>query len=91
MAVLSVHATRVDNNWVNAQAWEKSQILAYPPDLAPVGGEVLAPAITSVVSDGHTNCLGFNIDSEGINVRIVRQCTIPSGAWVSGVLAWPIA
>ena len=91
MAVLSVHATRVDNNWVNAQAWERSQILAYPPDLAPVGGEFLAPAISSVSSGGHTDCLGFNVDSNGINVRIVRQCTIPSGAWVSGVLAWPIA
>lgn len=91
MAVLSVHATRVDNNWVNAQAWEKSQILAYPPELAPVGGEVLAPAISSVSSNGHTDCLGFNVDSQGINVRIVRQCTIPAGSWVSGVLAWPIA
>lgn len=91
IAVLSVHATRVDNNWVNAQAWERSQVLAYPPELAPVGGEVLAPAISSVSSDGHTDCLGINVDSRGINVRIVRQCTIPSGAWVSGVLVWPIA
>lgn len=92
MAVLSVYVTRVGNNWVNAQAWEKSQILAYPPDLTPVGGEFLAPAISSVSSGGHTDCLGFNVDSTGgINVRIVRQCTIPSGAWVSGVLAWPIA
>lgn len=91
MAVLSVHATRVDNDWVNAQAWEGSQILAYPPELAPVGGEALAPAISNVSSSGHTDCLGINVDSRGINVRIVRQCTIPSGAWISGVLAWPIA
>lgn len=90
MCFLSLKATRINNTWNNAAIWEISRILAYPSKLEPVVSDINVLGVCNSASG--SDALGFNVDKQGINVRILKSnVTIHQGCWVTGNLSWQVA
>lgn len=90
MCFLSLKATRINNTWNNAVIWEISRILTYPSKLAPVVSDINVPGVCNSASG--SDVLGFNVDKQGINIRILKSnVTLHQGCWVTGNLSWKVA
>lgn len=90
MCFLTLKAIRINNTWNNAAIWSISKILTYPSSLAPVVSDINVQGVCNSISGN--DALGFNIDMQGINIRILKEAvTVSQGCWVTGNLSWQVA
>ena len=90
MCVLSLKVVRINNTWYNAAIWSVSNILTYPHEVTPVVSDINVPGVCN--SANGSDVLGFNVDKQGINVRVLKDnVTVHQDCWLTGNLSWQVA